>query len=48
MNTPDQQSVPLIGGATLKVYSAAAPGLTVTHEGQFDGDLLAFLRGSTR
>jgi non-heme chloroperoxidase len=34
----------LVKGATLKVYPGAPHGLTITHQEQFNADLLAFLR----
>ncbi|HZU84233.1 MAG TPA: alpha/beta hydrolase [Polyangiaceae bacterium] len=35
----------LVKNATLKVYPGAPHGLTATHRSQFNGDLLAFVRG---
>jgi non-heme chloroperoxidase len=37
-------SAKLVNGATLKVYRGAPHGLTITHQQQFNEDLLAFLR----
>ena len=35
----------LIRKSTLKVYPGAPHGLTVTHEDQFNSDLLGFIQG---
>ena len=35
----------LVKGSTLKVYPGADHGLTVTHQDQFNADLLAFIKG---
>ena len=37
------KSSQIVQGATLKVYPGADHGLTVTHQVQFNADLLAFL-----
>ncbi|MGA7806594.1 alpha/beta fold hydrolase [Bradyrhizobium sp.] len=39
------KSAKLIRGATLKVYPGAPHGLATTHAGQFNADLLAFIKG---
>ena len=39
------RAVELVPNGTLTVYPGADHGLTVTHKGQFNADLLAFLRG---
>jgi non-heme chloroperoxidase len=41
-----QRTVKMIRGATLKVYSGAPHGLTVTHADRLNQDLLAFFRAS--
>lgn len=38
-------TVSLVNGATLKVYPGGDHGLPITHQTQFNQDLLAFLRG---
>ena len=38
-------SLKLIRNATLKIYTGAPHGLTVTHKDKFNGDLLAFAQG---
>jgi non-heme chloroperoxidase len=41
-------SAQLVPNATLKIYAGADHGLTVTHQDQFNADLLAFIRGDMR
>jgi non-heme chloroperoxidase len=42
-----RESVKLVKGATLKVYSGAPHGLATTMGAQFNGDLLSFLPAQT-
>ena len=39
------RAIELVPNGTLKVYPGAPHGLTVTHQDQFNTDLLAFIKG---
>jgi pimeloyl-ACP methyl ester carboxylesterase len=45
IETTARKTVQLIPGSQLKVYEGAAHGLTITHAGQLNADLLAFAKG---